>query len=629
MYSSIRAALHKKSSKDSAMPSDVRKASGLPVRSTLGLGYAQFLGTQPRVFKTRDGSAERFRTSDGIAESLILTLCAKLIRAQFSRVSVLLFLLCLPSGLAAQRLERVIESWRPIHYDVALSFNDQLTEISGARTEITLEVLAPNLTKIDLDFGEMPIDAVTLAGSPARFERRPEVLDVFLPRAPKRGDQLKLTITYHGRPKDGLIFATDRDGKPSATGDNWPNRVHHWIPCLDHPSAKATVSFMVAAPPRELVVANGKALTLTRNGTAPSVWRFEEIKPIPAYCMVIAVSEGAKIDANPPAGTLLSYYVPQKDAAYAAKGFAPAASALAFFSQTVAPYPYEKLALIIGATRFGGMENSSAIVFTSTLFETRSNDKMSPRFDIPTRIEDVVAHEIAHQWFGDSVTESTWADLWLSEGFATYFAGLFIEKHESEEAFRQYMRDAATRYFAYEKQRNAPIHDTETQDLMKLLNPNNYEKGAWVLHMLRKRIGDEAFFKALRDYYNNHRDANATTEDLRRALEKTSGKNLKEFFARWVYAAGHPRYQIVWGSMERRAGAFLMVELKQLQEGHAFLDPVPIEFTVNGQKKRETIYPKGKITGVSIRLDANPTSVEIDPDGTLLKEVVQIQHRER
>src|SRR5258708_21938439 len=135
---------------------------------------------------------------------------------------------------------------------------------------------------------------------------------------------------------------------------------------------------------------------------------------------------------------------------------------------------------------------------------------MSARFDVPKRLEEVVAHEIAHQWFVDSVTESSWADLWLSEGFATYFAGLFIEKHESEEAFREYMRGAATRYLNYEQQRNAPIHDTETLNLMKLLNPNNYEKGAWVLHMLRKRIGDAAFFKGLRDYYKAHRATNAT-----------------------------------------------------------------------------------------------------------------------
>ncbi len=535
-------------------------------------------------------------------------------------IASILFIVCLPLSLAAQRRERVINSWRPTHYDVALAFNDQLTAISSARTEITLEVLADNLTRINLDFGEMPIDAVTLGGSPVRFERKPDLLEVILQHAAKRGDNISLSITYHGQPKDGLIFANDRDGNPSATGDNWPNRVHHWIPCLDHPSAKATVTFTVMAPPREQVVANGKFVTIKRNGNAPSVWKFDETKPIPAYCMVIAVSEGAKIDANQNTVTPLSYYVPMKDAAYAPKGFAPAAPALAFFSQTVAPYPYETLALIIGSTRFGGMENSSAIVFASTLFEPRGNDKMSRRFDVPMRIEDVVAHEIAHQWFGDSVTESTWADLWLSEGFATYFAGLFIEKHESEEAFREYMRDAATRYFAYEKQRNAPIHDTETQDLMKLLNANNYQKGAWVLHMLRERIGEEAFFKGLRDYYNAHHEANATTEDLRHALEKASGKNLKVFFGRWVYGSGHPRYQVRWGM--NRAKTILTVRIRQLQNGNAFLDPLPIEITVNSQKIKRTVYPRSKMAVQTIHLQGKLTLTQFDPDETLLKEII-------
>jgi aminopeptidase N len=549
------------------------------------------------------------------------SILSKILRARKIRLfplAAILFLLCLPLSLSAQRRERVVDSWRPVHYDVALTFNNRLTEISAARTEITVEVLATTLTRIDLDFGEMPVDAVLIAGSPVRFERKPDVLDVFPAGAAKRGDKLILTINYHGRPKDGLIFANDRDGKPSATGDNWPNRVHQWIPCLDHPSAKATVSFTIAAPQRELVVANGKFVTMTRNGNTTSLWKFDETKPIPAYCMVVVVSEGVKIDANPPALTPLSYYVPRKDAAYAPKGFAPAAPALAFFSQTIAPYSYEKLALIIGATRFGGMENSSAIVFASTLFALRVNDRMSRRFDVPTRIEDVVSHEIAHQWFGDSVTETTWADLWLSEGFATYFAGLFIEKHEDDDAFREYMADAAARYFAYEKQRSAPIHDTETQDLMKLLNPNNYEKGAWVLHMLRRRIGDEAFFKGLRDYYNAHRDANATTEDLRTALEKSSGKNLKQFFARWIYGSGHPIYELT----SERVGNSLTIVLQQRQIGEAFLDPVPLQYTVNNQTKTETIYPKGKSTRISISAKANPASVEIDPDRTLLKEVV-------
>src|SRR6202048_4703720 len=254
------------------------------------------------------------------------SILSKILRTRKSRLfplAAILFLLSLPLGLSAQRRERVVDSWRPLHYDVALPFNDSLPEIPVARPEITVEVLATTLTKIDLDFGELPIDAVTIAGSPVRFERKPDMLDVFPAGGAKRGDKVTLTVNYHGRPKDGLIFATDRDGKASATGDNWPNRVHQWIPCLDHPSAKATVSFTVAAPARELVVANGKSVTMTRNGMAPVLWRFEETKPIPAYCMVIAVSEGARIDANGPTVTPLSYYVAKRDAAYAREGFSP------------------------------------------------------------------------------------------------------------------------------------------------------------------------------------------------------------------------------------------------------------------------------------------------------------------
>jgi aminopeptidase N len=536
----------------------------------------------------------------------------------------LLFLLALillsATFVPAQRRERTITNWKPLHYDVAISLNEQLTEISSARTEINLEVLAANLSRIELEFGQMPIDSVSVSGLPTRFDRTSEQLNITLAQPARRGDKLKVAVTYHGRPKDGLIFARDRDGKSSATGDNWPNRVHQWIPCLDHPSAKATVSFTVAAPSREVVVANGRFVTTTK-GVNATTWRYEEAKAIPAYCMMIAVNEGAKIDASQPTVTPLSYYVPQKDRAYAPKGFSAGGPAVAFFSQTIAPYPYEKLALIVAATRFGGMENSSAIVFSNTLFDLRGAEKMSARFDIPERIESVVAHEIAHQWFGDSVTESTWADLWLSEGFATYFAGLFIEKYDGSDAFREYMRGAAERYLAYEKQRNAPIHDTETQDLMKLLNENNYEKAAWVLHMLRAYLGDEAFFRGLRAYYNAHREANATTEDLRKALENSSGKNLREFFARWIYGSGHPIYHATWNWKQQssRSGT-LTIRLDETQPGAPFLMPLPVEIVSANGVSRQLVTPAAKSTVARFTLKERPKELRLDPDDTILKE---------
>jgi len=226
----------------------------------------------------------------------------------------------------AQRRERTVETWRPLHYDVSLSFNEQVNEISSARTDIALKVLAPSVAKIDLDFGEMPIDSVLVSGTPARFERASETLNVFLLQPAKRGETLTVSINYHGHPKDGLVFAKDRDGNPSATGDNWPNRVHYWIPSLDHPSAKATVSFTVSAPQRYQVVANGKFVTLTGN-PATSHWKFEEAKPIPTYSMVDAENEGAIINSRDKSVTNVRFNVPQRDREYGPKGFSAAAPA--------------------------------------------------------------------------------------------------------------------------------------------------------------------------------------------------------------------------------------------------------------------------------------------------------------
>src|ERR1051326_1584507 len=291
-------------------------------------------------------------------------------------LALVLVLICVTPVAHAQRRERTVDGWRPLHYEVSLSFNDQLSEISSAKTDITIEALKPGLNKIDLDFGSILIDSVLISNKATRFERTPGTLNVILLHAAKQKERIKVTVVYHGRPQDGLVFANDRDGKPSATGDNWPNRVHQWIPSLDHPSAKATVAFNVSAPQREIVVANGKLMNLIHNGVF-STWRYEESKPIPPYCMVVVVNEGARLDVNFDA-VPLSYYVPQKDRPYAMKGFSSASSAVSLFSQTIAPYPYEKLALIVGATRFGGMENSSAIVFTSTLFDQRTSDANAP-----------------------------------------------------------------------------------------------------------------------------------------------------------------------------------------------------------------------------------------------------------
>jgi aminopeptidase N len=265
------------------------------------------------------------------------------------------------------------------------------------------------------------------------------------------------------------------------------------------------------------------------------------------------------------------------------------------------------------------MENANTLVFPPNYFhDFETIKKRAKRFNIPASVEETDAHEIAHQWFGDSVTESTWSDLWLSEGFATYFAGLFLERNESPERFKDYMRANALSYLAYEKTRRAPIHDTKTESLFGLLNPNNYEKGSWVLHMLRGIVGDRAFFAGLKNYYYHHKDSVASTEDLRVALEKTSGRDLKYFFDRWIYKAGHPIYQVRWRSTGR---GMIELTLDQKQDDEAFLQPVTIEIKTKAGVRRVVIMPKGKTTSISVR-SADPTAIVVDPGEAILKEVV-------
>ena len=528
----------------------------------------------------------------------------------------LLLLLTLSSIAFATRVERLIDSWQPKHYVVSLTLNDQLSEFVTASARIDVLVLK-RTSLIDLDFGELTTNSVTVGSKPATFTHKNGKLEIKLAEPANPGTKIVIEVVYQGKPKDGLIMTNDKDDKPSAVGDNWPNRVHHWIPTLDHPSAKATITFNVTAPAREEVVANGKLdqIQTTANGTR--TWTYSEGVPIPPYCMIIAVGQFTRLEPTGRTLTPVSYYVPGSDRSVALKGFAPTSPSLDFFSELVAPYPYEKLAMIVGSTKFGGMENSSAIVFATTLFNPRPQAKISEPFGIPRGTVALIAHEIAHQWFGDSVTESTWADLWLSEGFATYFAGLFLQRHESEAAFQEYMNNAARNVFDYEKTKRTPIFDRETEDLMDLLNANNYQKGAWVLHMLRSSLGDRVFFRGIRDYYEKHKNATATTEDLRTALEKASGKDLRGFFQRWIYDSGHPEYQL---SSEWR-GRELRLVLRQLQSGNAFLDHVPVTITTASGKRDVILKPTGKQHTETVRVSEKPTSIEIDPRNTLLKEV--------
>jgi aminopeptidase N len=395
------------------------------------------------------------------------------------RFALLLLLLC-AVPLAAQSSAVDV-----LHYTIELTLPRSGTEITAA-AELTLLPRTTPLETVTLDFGALTIDSVTVEGSAAEFTREGERLHVRVARA--NADPFRVRIAYHGSPADGLVLRANKHGDFGAFADNWPNRAHHWFPAIDHPSDKASVELIVTAPEAFDVVANGTLVETVSLQDGGKRWHWRESTPIPVHCMVVGATQFAVVKAGEDDGVEVAYYLYPRDRQHGTQ-FGRVVQILDFFSATVGPYPYDKLAIVESSTRFGGMENASAIFLDEKRIQGKDD------------LERLVAHEIAHQWFGDSVSQRDWYDLWLSEGFATYFAALFAERTGGVPALRTAMADARALYLGASDASAHPIHDPSITELPKLLNRLNYQKGAWVLHMLRGVVGDTAFFAGIREYY--------------------------------------------------------------------------------------------------------------------------------
>ncbi|HWQ33322.1 MAG TPA: M1 family aminopeptidase [Blastocatellia bacterium] len=487
-----------------------------------------------------------------------------------------------------------------IHYRLQLTLAENSEEIQ-ATTEILFEFNRDGVREIPLDLAGLTVDRVTEAGREAKFTHTGAKLTIALAGSYRSGDRALIAIQYHGRPTDGLIIRKNKFGDHTIFADNWPNRAHYWFPAIDHPYDKATAEFLVTAPARYDVIANGRLLETRslQNGTKLTHWREET--PIPVYCMVVGATEFAVVhlgEAKTPGDEFqVSSWLFPKDHM---KGYGRAVQMLEFYSELIGPYPYEKLALVQSSTRFGGMENSSSIFFGENAFD-----------------ENTVAHEIAHQWFGDSVTESDWHHLWLSEGFATYFGHLFFERADGRDRFVQLMlADKAAYLQAYGKDPR-PIHDPAITDLFRLLNANNYQKGGWVLHMLRHVMGDEKFFAGIRDYYRTFRDRNALTDDLRKVMEFHYGQPLDWFFRQWIFEPGYPVYDAVWKWDESTQQ--LRLRVTQRQEQALFRMPLDLEIRTGSRPQREIIQLSEREQTFTFKLNARPQSIALDPDEWVLK----------
>ena len=494
------------------------------------------------------------------------------------------------------------------HYRFSILLNDSNNIIEGYAV-VTIK-LKQDVNEVSLDLvaktleGKgMTVTQVQKDGSSLNFSQ--DSNHIIISDAVTMGTVNSYEIKYNGEPADGLFISKNKFGDRTFFGDNWPERAHNWLPCNDHVADKASVEFIVTAPDHYQVVANGLKIEETNLPNHLRLTHWKEDVPLPPKIMTIGVADFAvnyigNVDCIP----VDSWLFPQdKDTGFTR--YAIAKYILQWYIKQVGPYAYKKLSNVEAKTVFGGMENANTIFY----FE--------PSVHLPS-LEELMAHEIAHQWFGNSASEKDWQHVWLSEGFATYMTHLYLESKYGVDSLNSRMHTDRDTVIAFLKRRNTPVVDaTPTNNLFELLNRNSYEKGGWILHMLRRKIGDSLFWKGIQTYYKAYAGSNATTEDFENIIEKVCGQNLKTFFKQWCYTVGQPQLNIQWSYNNSKKSVKIKVE--QLQN-NLFEFPLEIGLSDKNKSSVKTINIKDKVTVKEFSFGIKPDKIEVDPNVNLLFE---------
>ena len=481
------------------------------------------------------------------------------------------FLAALATPLAAQQHYQRQPGVDVQHYIWAITLSDSTDEISGEATVMVKFDAGIRSVFFDLSGRTaagrrgMIVTAVRTDSTPLRFTHADNRVTITLPAATRAGGVQRFTIAYHGFVQDsvapggrgggggaGLWIGKNQFGERAFFSRNWPDAAHSWLPSIDHPSDKATSEFIVTAPEQYSVVANGLLQEELPLGNGRKRTHWKQSVPIAMWLNNIGVERFGVHHAGLVKGVDLTTWAPHQalDNAVASLELA-ARQSIEFFSEYVGPYAYEKMASVAAAGGGGGMEHASAIFYG----ESSANGRPATS---------LVAHETAHQWFGDAVTENEWDDVWLSEGFATYFAHLFTEHYSGRDAFLAGIAGTRKSALAAEKSQKKPLVHQNPNGTGPDLTGLHYQKGSAVLQVLRGEIGTDNFWKGIQLYYARHRDGTATSDDLRRAMEAVSARDLGWFFTQWLTRVDSP---VVTGDWSWDPSGGLVVNLSQTQAG--------------------------------------------------------------
>ncbi|MCH8954150.1 M1 family metallopeptidase [candidate division KSB1 bacterium] len=506
-----------------------------------------------------------------------------------------------------------------LNYIFKLELSDDTDEIL-CETTIEVRFLDEGIQELRLDLIKtsselkgkgMGVSRVTSDGNSLSFRHENDALYITLAAPSTAGQRSKYRVVYKGIPASGLKIANNKHGDRTFFSDNWPNRARNWLATIDHPYDKAMCEFIVTAPAHYQVISNGLKVEETDITAGKRLTHWKQSVPIAPWLYVLGVARFAVQYVDEFKGKSIQTWVYPQDRDAGFYDFAePTKKVLEFYSDYVGPFSYEKLANIQANSVGGGMEAASAIFY---------GDK-SVTGKRTVRWRNVIIHEIAHQWFGNAVTEYDWDDVWLSEGFATYFTLLFIEHQYGRDAFVEGLKASQKRVNAfYEKNPDYRIVHNNLKDMRKVTTGQTYQKGSWILHMLRGVIGTDNFWKGIQSYYHKYQDANATTDDFLREMEEASGRDLSGFFQQWLYKGGTLKYAGSW--QFDSAQSQITIKLDQVQnDGSLF--KMPLEVGIYSGDKNvpqiEVLQVNEKSNVFIIKVDSEPENVLLDPNTWVL-----------
>jgi len=490
-----------------------------------------------------------------------------------------------------------------LHYGFDWTFDYHASWIQG-KARILIESTVPKLERVNLHLADsMMVTGIQQNNQDLVYSHANGQLDISLPEILASGDRIEFAVSYRGSPQTGLYFS-QHNNQPIIWSLVEPSLAREWFPCYDHPSDKASADFRITVPPNLVAASNGtlKGTVVNADTTVTYVW--EESYPIATYLISVAISNYQILSDQYVTDNHImdvTHYVYPEHAQAAQTDFAVTVPQIAFFSQAFGEYPFLKekygMAEIPGGT---AMEHQTC---TSYPVRAVTGDNT---------YDWLIAHELAHQWWGDLVTPEDWADIWLNEGFATYSDALWHEHVYGFPGLKQRMEAFRERYFSHTGQEH-PIYDPP---LGHLFCATEYQKGAWVLHMLRFVVGDTNFDAILRRYAQDFAYANVDTSDFQNVCEEVYGGSLEWFFSQWIYGSGYPAYQFGWAHSGPNR---IKVVVSQLQQDFPLFDmPLELEILLPSGPVRKMIWVSEKEQEFEFSFQEEPQGVVLDPDTWIL-----------